>query len=136
MNLYNCKTDKAAASYGQQQYIMTKFDADLNPVEGSTYLLTEINCVCPQGHKSTCRHRRMLPIFLASQRQDTGWFLCFEDSTWHTWDKATGEAFKTELGLSNDEVAPNPEPAPAPEPLKPTTLVKPMSHNEPIRRRI
>lgn len=80
MNLYNLKSTGLG-------YRITKFDFDLNPE--SSYEMTRDTCQCPQGHKATCRHRRMFPIFETAKRIDTPWFLCFEDSTWHD---PTGQA--------------------------------------------
>ena len=73
-SIYNLKvTDKG--------YGITKFSADLDPE--SYYIVSPEECECPQGHKPTCRHRRMLPMFLALARQDTEYFLDFDTLTWH-----------------------------------------------------
>lgn len=85
MILYNLKTDKGAAAYGTEQYTITKFDDELN-VE-SSYLVTRTGCLCPQGHKDTCRHRKMLPLMV--DRADSAWFYCFDDKQWYD---PTGEA--------------------------------------------
>lgn len=71
-NLYNLKSVDG-------EFRITKFDSELN-VE-SSYLVNDATCECPQGHKPTCRHRRMLPLML--DRMDSPWFYCFEDKTWH-----------------------------------------------------
>ena len=59
---------------------ITKFDADYN-IE-STYELDETGCTCPQGHKATCRHRKMLPLFLDLHHVDDGWFLDWDTRLW------------------------------------------------------
>lgn len=73
-HLYNIK----ATSDG---FEIAKFDLDLN-VE-SSYALTQEECECPQSHKPTCRHRKMLPLFLAVDRVDTDFFFDFDTKTWH-----------------------------------------------------
>ena len=77
MILYSCKS-----SFEQpDSYIITKFDDDLN-VE-SSYTTNLYSCDCPAGVRPSCRHRLMLPHFLAQARQDTDWFFCYDDQTWH-----------------------------------------------------
>lgn len=61
---------------------ITKFDNDFN-VE-SSYKVSDIACECPQGHKPTCRHRRMLSSM--AQIVDTDIFYCFDTSTYHKAD--------------------------------------------------
>lgn len=73
MILYNLKTEG-------QDFRITKFDDDFNP--SSSYLVNESACECPQGHKPTCRHRKMLPVM--EGRADSPWFYCYDDGTWHT----------------------------------------------------
>lgn len=74
MTLYNCKPEGSS-------HRITKFDNDLN-VE-STYLCTESTCECPAGHRHTCRHRQMLPRFLAKPGADRGqWLYDFDRSHW------------------------------------------------------
>lgn len=85
LTLYNLKGDSAAASYGKKQYIITKFDGDLN-IE-STYLVSHNDCTCPAGVRDTCRHRQMLPLML--DRINSAWFYCFDDKQWYD---PTGEA--------------------------------------------
>jgi hypothetical protein len=63
--LYNCRHDG-------DQYRITKFND--GEVE-SSYLTTHENCDCPAGHRSTCRHRQMLPSMLLHGIVDTHWFL-------------------------------------------------------------
>lgn len=71
--LYNCKTDG-------DNWRITKFDTDLNPI--SSYLCTERECECPAGHRPTCRHRTMLPRFLAKSATRGNWFHNFEQNEW------------------------------------------------------
>lgn len=72
--LYNCRVDG-------DQHRISKFDSDLN-VE-SSYLTTLSECECPAGHRDTCRHRTMLPRFLAKPGADRGlWFHNFEQNQW------------------------------------------------------
>lgn len=75
--LYNLKT----ASKGSiHTYVITKFDNDFN-IE-SSYEVSYNVCTCPQSNRPTCRHRKMLPLFLATERIDTNWFLNFETKDW------------------------------------------------------
>lgn len=79
MSLYNCK------SVPPDSFRITKFDDDLNPVKGSSYILIPSGddpsayiCGCPAGARPTCRHRQMLPNFIKFARVDTGWVCEFE----------------------------------------------------------
>lgn len=75
-SFYNLKT-QPNGSYG-----ITKFTSDLE-VE-STYEVSLSECDCPQGERGkTCRHQRMLPMFIALNRTDTEYFLDFDTKTWH-----------------------------------------------------
>lgn len=72
--LYNCRVDG-------DQHRISKFDADLN-VE-SSYLTNGRECDCPAGHRPICRHRTMLPRFLAKPGADRGlYFHNFEQNQW------------------------------------------------------
>lgn len=73
MILYNLKTTT------EHTFTITKFDDDMN-VE-SSYLVSEIGCSCPQGHKSTCRHRWMLSACVPIV--DTEFYYCFDSKTYH-----------------------------------------------------
>lgn len=101
MSLYNIKSDTAAQSYNVEQFIVTKFDHELN-VEAS-YLLSSSGCSCPAGVRPSCRHRQMLPNL--RQRANTAWFW---DFTREAWVDPTGEASKPaavdEAKLDEDQV--------------------------------
>lgn len=71
--LYNCKVDG-------DHYRITKFTPDLE-VE-STYLTSESECECPAGHRHTCRHRQMLPMFIEKPATRGQYFLDFERKVW------------------------------------------------------
>jgi hypothetical protein len=73
MSLYNAKTSNGA-------FRITKFDGNLE-VE-SSYLTTVKECECPAGSRPTCRHRQMLPEFIAHERVDTYWFLDWDHRKW------------------------------------------------------
>lgn len=70
--LYNCHTDG-------DQYRITKFND--GEVE-SSYLCSSDECQCPAGSRPTCRHRMMLPMFLARGAVNSFWFLDFERKGW------------------------------------------------------
>jgi hypothetical protein len=62
--LYNLRHDG-------DQYRVTKFnDAEVE----SSYLTTHTECDCPAGHRSTCRHRQMLPQMLERHLADSDLF--------------------------------------------------------------
>ena len=61
-------------------YTIMKFDPDYE-VE-SVYALSAGECMCPAGHKPKCRHRTMLPLFLAHHHVDDGWFLDWDTRLW------------------------------------------------------
>jgi hypothetical protein len=71
--LYSCRHDG-------DQYRITKLDEDLN-VE-SSYLCTFEECDCPAGVRPTCRHREMLPKFVARKAVGTGWFFDYDRGGW------------------------------------------------------
>lgn len=74
MNLYNLKG-------GGPLFLITKFDADLNPE--ASYTVGKTICDCPAGHKSKCRHRTMLPFFLEAEAANTDAFFEYDTRTWH-----------------------------------------------------
>lgn len=63
----------------ESTYRITKFDDDMN-VE-SSYLVSDQACECPQGHKPTCRHRKMLPALLPIV--DTEEFYCYDNRMYY-----------------------------------------------------
>lgn len=71
--LYNCR-------HSGDQYRITKFDDDMNP-QGS-YLLSLEECDCPAGVRPTCRHRQMLPKFIARQHVGDEWLFDFDRGGW------------------------------------------------------
>lgn len=71
--LYNCRDDG-------DQWRITKFDSDFNPE--ASYLLDASNCECPAGHRPTCRHRQMLPKFIARNAVNTQWFFDHDRGGW------------------------------------------------------
>lgn len=54
-------------------YRIQKFDADLNPLFDSSYLISEggQECSCPAGHRKSCRHRQMLGSMLKANLLDS-----------------------------------------------------------------
>lgn len=95
--LYNCKTDG-------DQFRISKFD-DLGNVE-STYLCSETECQCPAGHRPSCRHRIMLPLFIANDKVDSFYFLDFDRKGWVSNEPAPLESWR-EAAIS-DFISPNP----------------------------
>ena len=71
--LYNCH-------HSGDQYRITKFDSDMNPM--SSYLCSLEECDCPRGPHPTCRHRQMLPKFISRQHVGDEWFLDFDRGGW------------------------------------------------------
>jgi len=71
--LYNCR-------HSGDQYRITKFDSDMNPI--SSYLCSLEECDCPRGPHPTCRHRQMLPKFIFRQHVGDEWFLDFDRGGW------------------------------------------------------
>lgn len=73
MSLYNCKASGSS-------YRLTKFTNDLE-VEAS-YLTNGRECDCPAGHRPVCRHRIMLPRFIAKNATAGQWFHNYEHQQW------------------------------------------------------
>lgn len=71
--LYNCH-------HSGDQFRITKFDDDMNPQ--SSYLCTTEECECPAGVRPTCRHREMLPKFLARDHIGDEWFFDYNRGGW------------------------------------------------------
>lgn len=66
--LYNLHTDG-------DLYRVTKF-VDGEPE--SSYVLNHDDCQCPAGHRSSCRHRQMLPLMLSHNLLNAPWFWDFD----------------------------------------------------------
>jgi hypothetical protein len=62
------------------EFIIQKFDTDYTCE--SVYAMTSTTCSCPQGHKPSCRHRTMFPLFLKFGHINDGWFLQWENRMW------------------------------------------------------
>jgi len=92
--LYNCR-------HSGDQYRITKFDSDMNP-QGS-YLLSLEECECPAGVRPTCRHRQMLPKFIARQHVGDEWFFDFDRGGW----VQMGEEYIHTILPQDAEVHPN-----------------------------
>src|SRR5437868_10592263 len=73
-SLYTCRSEETG-------FRLTKLDADFNLLS-SYHITAEGNCECPQGHKPTCRHRKMLPEFARAGHVDDGWFLDWDTRMW------------------------------------------------------
>lgn len=73
MTLYNCKAEGSS-------YLITKFTRDLDME--SSYLTTSEACECPAGARSICRHRIMLPRFIAYEAVHGEAFFDYDRSVW------------------------------------------------------
>lgn len=111
MSLYNLRSTELSS------YRVTKFDSDLN-VE-SSYNVIPSTCDCPQGHKITCRHRKMLKNILPIV--DTEWF----------YDYDVGH-YQTILG--DYQASPPPLAAPAGPSIVGSPALAPLSSS--LRRRV
>lgn len=86
--LYSCKSEIDHSDH--TTYRITKFDGDMN-VE-SSYILTSQGsiadwaCSCPAGVRPSCRHRDMLPKFIARGAVNTFWMFDFDRSGWVSMD--------------------------------------------------
>src|SRR5258708_36152191 len=78
-HLYNMHTEG-------DQYRCTKFDS-IGNVE-SSYLCTESTCECPAGHRPSCRHRHMLPRFIAKDAVNSFFFYDYDQQGWVTNEPA------------------------------------------------
>lgn len=78
--LYNLKSNSKG-------WIITKFDADLNPDTSYQMIHMDgvLNCSCPQMAKPKCRHRTMFPEFQLKQRIDTNWFFDYDTRQWRQY---------------------------------------------------
>src|SRR5882724_4244811 len=89
--LYNCR-------HSGDQYRITKFDSEMNPL--SSYLCTFEECDCPRGPHPTCRHRQMLPMFINRQHIGDEWFLDFDHGGW----VQMGPEFAQLTGLQEEQI--------------------------------
>jgi hypothetical protein len=97
--LYNCKT------VDPKHYRITKFDNHLNPKHDhtgrmSSYVVSETDCECPQGHAHSCRHRKMLPFFIEHDYVDTEYFFVWD---LHQWYKAPTPVAEVRKANGKDE---------------------------------
>lgn len=70
--LYNAHTDG-------DNYRITKFsDGEVE----SSYLCSTTECQCPAGQRPSCRHRLMLPMFIARGAVNSFWFLDWQRKGW------------------------------------------------------
>lgn len=74
MPLYSCR-------HSGDLYRITKFTTPDFNVE-SSYLCDATGCDCPAGHRPTCRHREMLPKFLAREAVGTSWLYDYDRGGW------------------------------------------------------
>lgn len=87
-DLYNCKTTRNG-------WRMTKFDENIDPVEGSSYEMHYmdgvLHCSCPAMARHTCRHRVMFPMFQLADKIDGTWFLEFNNKKdTYSWRQYVG----------------------------------------------
>jgi hypothetical protein len=73
--LYSLRSTPAA-----DEFMIQRFDEDF--LCESVYAVSTTLCTCPAGTRSTCRHRKMLPLFLAAGHIDDGWFLEWDTRLW------------------------------------------------------
>lgn len=62
------------------EYRCTKFNSDFD-VE-SSYTLSLEECTCPAGHRPMCRHREMLPKFIARDHIGDNWLFDYDRGGW------------------------------------------------------
>ena len=73
--LYSLRTNPSG------EFTILKFDRDYN-LE-SLYALTASSCTCPRGALGKpCRHRKLLPEFIAKGHTNDGWFLDWDTRLW------------------------------------------------------
>src|SRR5258708_7584764 len=72
--LYSCR-------HSGDLYRITKFTTPDFNVE-SSYLCDATGCTCPVSHRPTCRHREMLPKFLARSAVGTEWLFDYDRGGW------------------------------------------------------
>ena len=132
--LYNCRD-------AGDQYRITKFDEDMNPLH--SYLTTLTECDCPAGERETCRHRQMLARFLERGYVNQPFFWDHERGGWV--NSAVDDPLRQLRNIPGVTVVDLASPVEVyntiaeavgepklPDPPKPITLGKPLN----IRRRI
>lgn len=62
------------------EFCIQKFSSDLELQ--SAYVMSNGGCDCPQAHKPTCRHRKMLPEFQRAKHIGDGWFYEWDTRLW------------------------------------------------------
>ena len=91
MSLYNAKQTPNGI-------LITKFTDDLDVEETAgkpaSYIVSPDGCDCPAGHRDTCRHRQMLPRFLATRRADTPWFFDNDNGEWYYYSAEAAQLLK------------------------------------------
>ena len=113
-NLYSARGD-----YGPGQYRLTKFDRDYNPEV--TYNTSRSECDCPAGARPTCKHRKMVELFLAAKHIDDGWFLDWDTRMWRRPLTEGGDSHGMTPGpgmaptLADTELLGTRQPAPIPQ---------------------
>lgn len=116
-SLYNCK-------HSGDQYRVTKFTSDFE-VEAS-YICDLHSCECPAGHRPTCRHRQMLPKFIARDYVGSNFFFDFDRGGWVQGWKEESTLTAEDLTRGLEDIVPvtpilasaalpiQPEPEPSP----------------------
>lgn len=89
MPLYNIRSAQFA-----DDFIINKLDSDLNPLE--SYQVSLALCSCPAGVRDTCRHRKMLPLFLALDRVDSDMLYDHDAKIWYLLNNTGLERVKAE----------------------------------------
>jgi hypothetical protein len=88
--LYNCR-------HSGDEYRITKFDEDINPIEGSSYLCTVTECTCPAGERPMCRHREMLIRFIEKKHIGDEWMFDYDRGGWVQCDLPREEVVHTPM---------------------------------------
>ena len=117
MTLYNLKRTDSG-------YTMVKFDSDFNVA--AIYNLSpdkggKLACDCPAGPRPTCKHRKMIPIFLASGAVDSVRFYDYERQFWQQPIPALNEAEEEPSATKAVEAVGEAQPKPA-EPSTETSI--------------
>ena len=92
---------RKAPEGAEGEFTILKFDRDFNLL--SMYELTADSCVCPQGSRGKpCRHRKLLPEFIAKGHTNDGWFLDWDTRQWR---EPLAEGDEHSVPLSSNEQA-------------------------------